>query len=98
MYPIQVGEGFKLFESVRWVGKDKVEPFAAALYVSEYIAADRQAFIGLGNEKLEGLATVLFLKPDRIVFKRENNGVYSPYPVSYTHLDVYKRQYKYYGP
>ena len=30
------------------------------------------------NEKLEGLATVLFLKPDRIVFKRENNGVYSP--------------------
>ena len=31
------------------------------------------------NEKLEGLATVLFLKPDRIVFKRENNGVYSPY-------------------
>lgn len=31
------------------------------------------------NEKLEGLATVLFLKPDSIVFKRENNGVYSPY-------------------
>ena len=43
----KVGQGLKLFESVRRVGKDKVEPFAAALYVSEYIAADRQAFIGL---------------------------------------------------
>ena len=43
----EVGQGFKLFEPVRRVGKDKVELLAAALYVSEYIAADRQAFIGL---------------------------------------------------
>lgn len=31
------------------------------------------------NNKLDGLSTLLFLKPERIVFKRENDGVYSPY-------------------
>lgn len=31
------------------------------------------------NEKLDGLSTILFLKPDRIIFQRENNGVYHPY-------------------
>lgn len=31
------------------------------------------------NEDLEGLATILFLNPENIYFKRENNGVYSPY-------------------
>ena len=43
----EVGRGFELFGSVRRVGKDIVGPFAAALYISEYIAADRQAFVGL---------------------------------------------------
>lgn len=31
------------------------------------------------DDKLEGLATILFLRPEHIVFKRENNGVYQPY-------------------
>lgn len=34
---------------------------------------------GVPNDKLDGLATVLFLKPEYIKFKRELNGVYSPY-------------------
>lgn len=34
---------------------------------------------GVPNEKLDGLATVLFLRPENIVFKREANGVYHPY-------------------
>ena len=34
---------------------------------------------GVPNDRLEGLDTVLFLRPENIVFKRENNGVYSPY-------------------
>lgn len=34
---------------------------------------------GVPNNKLNGLDTVLFLRPENIVFKRENNGVYSPY-------------------
>lgn len=31
------------------------------------------------NDKLDGIATILFIKPDEITFKRENNGVYQPY-------------------
>lgn len=31
------------------------------------------------NDDLTGLATILFIKPDSIVFERENNGVYQPY-------------------
>ena len=34
---------------------------------------------GVPNNNLDGLATILFLKPDNIKFKRENNGVYQPY-------------------
>lgn len=34
---------------------------------------------GVPNEDLSGLATILFLKPENIIFKRETNGVYSPY-------------------
>jgi hypothetical protein len=34
---------------------------------------------GVPDDKLEGLATVLFLKPENIVFKRETNGVYKPF-------------------
>lgn len=34
---------------------------------------------GVPNEKLDSLATIIFIKPDTIRFKRENNGVYSPY-------------------
>lgn len=45
-----------------------------------------QAFIGgaisiegVPNQTLSGLSTILFVKPETIVFKRENNGVYQPY-------------------
>lgn len=31
------------------------------------------------NEDLSGISTLLFIKPDSIVFKREANGVYQPY-------------------
>lgn len=34
---------------------------------------------GVPNEDLSGLSTVLFIKPDSIVFKRGKNGVYEPY-------------------
>lgn len=37
---------------------------------------------GVPNEDLSGLSTILFLKPERIVFKRENDGVYSPYQIN----------------
>lgn len=43
------------------------------------------------NDDLSGLATILFLKPERIVFKRENNGVYSPYQQN-SYLDGPNRQ------
>lgn len=45
-----------------------------------------QAFIGgaisiegVPNQTLSGLSTILFVKPETIVFRRENNGVYQPY-------------------
>lgn len=34
---------------------------------------------GVPNHDLTGLSTVLFLKPENIIFEREANGVYSPY-------------------
>ena len=34
---------------------------------------------GVPNQDLDGLDTVLFIKPDSIRFRRENNGVYQPY-------------------
>lgn len=43
------------------------------------------------NEDLNGLSTILFLKPERITFKRENDGVYSPYQIN-NFLQSEKRQ------
>lgn len=34
---------------------------------------------GVPNQDLSGLSTVLFLKPENIIFRREADGVYSPY-------------------
>lgn len=34
---------------------------------------------GVPNDDLSGLSTILFVKPENIVFKREANGVYQPY-------------------
>lgn len=46
------------------------------------------------NESLDGLATVLFLKPERIIFEREANGVYAPYQINnFLTSDEKRRQY-----
>ena len=44
------------------------------------------------NENLDGLSTILFLKPERIFFHRENNGVYSPYQLN-NHFDDKHEEY-----
>lgn len=36
------------------------------------------------NNDLSGVATILFINPEDIVFKRENNGVYHPYQINKT--------------
>lgn len=45
-----------------------------------------QCFVGgaisieaVPNADLSGISTILFIRPDTIVFRRENNGVYQPY-------------------
>lgn len=51
-----------------------------------------QAYIGgaisiecVPNQQLSGLATILFIKPDSIMFRRETNGVYQPYQRAFGH-------------
>lgn len=44
------------------------------------------------NETLDGLATILFIKPERIAFHRENNGVYSPYQINQSY-NVKREEY-----
>ena len=39
------------------------------------------------NNNLNGLATILFIKPEEIYFKRENNGVYHPYQINKSYLN-----------
>lgn len=34
------------------------------------------------NRKLDGVSTILFINPDDIVFKRENDGAYQPYQIN----------------
>lgn len=45
------------------------------------------------NDTLTGLSTILFLKPERIIFKRENNGIYSPYQINNYLTGDKKQQY-----
>lgn len=45
------------------------------------------------NEDLTGLSTILFLKPERIIFKRENNGIYSPYQINNFMTGENRREY-----
>ena len=71
-----------------------------------------QAFIsgaisveGVPNQDLSGLATVLFVKPETIVFKRKNNGVYQPYQRNFSnhrgttefYIRLNTQTYKYVG-
>lgn len=49
---------------------------------------------GVPNNELDGLSTILFIKPDDIVFQRDNNGVYKPYQVNkYWQSTGHKDQY-----
>lgn len=48
---------------------------------------------GVPNNDLDGLSTVLFIKPDDIVFKRDKDGVYAPYQKNYYWGDNKKDQY-----
>lgn len=48
---------------------------------------------GVPNNDLDGLSTVLFIKPDDIVFKRDRDGVYAPYQKNYYWGDNKKDQY-----
>lgn len=41
---------------------------------------------GVPNDDLTGLATVVFIKPENIVFHRENNGVYTAYQVNHNFM------------
>lgn len=51
-----------------------VNKMIAQLFVGGAISVE-----GVPNEDLSGLSTIVFVKPDTIVFKRELNGVYQPY-------------------
>jgi hypothetical protein len=60
-----------------------------------------QSFIGgaisieaVPNEKIDGLSTILFLKPENIKFHRSNNGTYEPYQkLTYTQKASAKQDY-----
>ena len=47
--------------------------------IVQYFVGGAISVEAVPNEDLSGLATILFIKPDSIVFKREANGVYQPY-------------------
>lgn len=51
-----------------------VNKMAVQLLVSGSLSVE-----GVPNSKLNGLSTIVFVNPDNIVFKRENDGVYQPY-------------------
>lgn len=51
-----------------------VNKFIVQLLVGGAISVE-----GVPNKELTGLETILFIKPETIRFKRENNGVYHPY-------------------
>lgn len=65
-----------------------------------------QSFIGgaicieaVPNDKLDGLATILFLKPENIKFHRKNNGVYEAYQKLTTNqLNSLKKEYQKLNP
>lgn len=59
-----------------------------------------QAFIGgaisvegVPNKDLTGLETLIFLKPENILFRRHNNGVYHPYQKNPFPLENHKPDY-----
>ena len=76
-----------------------VNKMAVQLLVSGALSIE-----GVPNSKLDGLSTIVFVKPDNIVFRRENDGVYQPYQKNLNQTDPDKafiklntRTYKYVG-
>lgn len=51
-----------------------VNKFMVQLFISGAISVE-----GVPSKKLDGLETILFIKPETIRFRRLNNGVYHPY-------------------
>lgn len=51
-----------------------VNKFMVQLFIGGAISVE-----GVPSKKLDGLETILFIKPETIRFKRLNNGVYHPY-------------------
>lgn len=76
-----------------------VNKMAVQLLVSGSLSVE-----GVPNSNLNGLSTIVFVNPDNIVFKRENDGVYQPYQRNIGQTDPDKafiklntRTYKYVG-
>lgn len=76
-----------------------VNKMAVQLLVSGALSIE-----GVPNSKLDGLSTIVFVKPDNIIFKRENDGIYQPYQKNLNQTDPDKafiklntRTYKYVG-
>lgn len=76
-----------------------VNKMAVQLLVSGSLSVE-----GVPNSNLDGLSTIVFVNPDNIVFKRENDGVYQPYQRNIGQTDPDKafiklntRTYKYVG-
>lgn len=65
-----------------------VNKFIVQLLVGGAISVE-----GVPNKDLTGLETLLFIKPETIRFKRENNGVYHPYQVNPGLISQDKEQY-----
>lgn len=47
--------------------------------IVQYFVGGAISVEGVPNDDLTGLSTIIFVKPDSIVFERESNGVYQPY-------------------
>lgn len=65
-----------------------VNKFIVQLLVGGAISVE-----GVPNDDLSGIETILFIKPETIRFKRENNGVYHPYQKNPNPLDGVQESY-----
>ena len=65
-----------------------------AVAIAEHVAGSEESFAELMNEKAEelGLGNTHFMNPSGLDNPEHYTTVYNLAPVSYTHLDVYKRQ------
>lgn len=59
----------------------------------QYMVGGAISVEAVPNKDLNGISTVLFLRPERIIFKREEDGVYSPYQINNTVVENKKDNY-----